>query len=112
MSDDWKADRSLEETGSLKELYSDASVPASLEDRTMASLRRRGLLGNSRVLWRKRVTRVLAPAAALFLLGFALGRMDDWGNEPPGRAQYMILLFESPGLPTPSRIDEGRMVEE
>lgn len=90
--------------------------PASLEDRTVGLLRRRGLLETARARaavtngWRGvRASFAIAACVAVLALGVVLGRMSVYTESPvPGTLTgaetdlYALLLFETRGYDRPS----------
>ena len=100
----------------FKSLKEDLSPPSSLEERTVAALRERGLLrARARPSW-SRTTRFVVSAAAslgLLALGFGAGRFTTSPALPAGETSTFALLLRSgdtPKLVTPR--EEERLVRE
>ena len=80
--------------------------PPDLEDRTVAALRRGGLLRSNRRQTQRWV--MAAASLLLFLGGVAAGRALDRPASPDTRPRFVLLLMDSP--PTESTEAELRVV--
>ncbi|MCH7879423.1 MAG: hypothetical protein IH914_08945 [candidate division Zixibacteria bacterium] len=105
------------EKRALDALPGEKLPPAELEERVVAELKRRRLITSSGESRRSRVVRyvsIAAAAALIFALGIEVGSMRAGapgdGAESTGARQFMLLLFESPGLFQP--VPEDRAMEQ
>ena len=94
----------------LAALSRELAPPPALEERVVASLRMRGLLGGrrSRVRW----VGIAAAALILFGGGVALGRVAGIRAVAPGLHQFMLLLYEGPGFVAGDSTVAAARVEE
>ena len=81
--------------------------PAGLEERTVAALRREGLLRSRR--FRARGWLMAAASLLLFFSGLAAGRALDRPTAPDTRPRFVLLLMDSP--PAESAEAEVRVVD-
>ncbi len=97
----------------LESLPPELQPPADAEERTVAALRRAGVLGKQK----RRVNALAAAAAAIVCLvaGAAAGRrmaapaaVVEAGDP---RAQYLLLLYDDPGSETPPAEEAARVSE-
>lgn len=105
------------EKRALDALPGEKLPPAEIEERVVAELKRRRLITSSGESRRSRVVRyvsIAAAAALIFTLGIEVGSMraEAPGDraESTGARQFMLLLFESPGLFQP--VAEERAMEQ
>ncbi len=95
--------------------HDSAPPPAELEERVVATLRARGLLGGTAAPRRTLAPRWTWPVAIaagllLFAGGFGLGRRP--ASAPAiGMSQYTLLLYEGPGF-NAAGIGEPALVQE
>lgn len=109
MDDD--QDLSEEERRALRALPVESPLPARLEDRVVAALRRRGLIAARPIA--PRFMR-LAAAAALFAAGVgtgALARPAPKAAAPKGTL-YLLLLYPGPAFSPGGPAEEAARVEE
>lgn len=94
----------------LGALPRELASPPALEERVVASLRKRGLIGGRRshVRW----VGIAAAALILFGGGVALGRGAAARPVAPGLHQFMLLLYEGPGFDAGDSTVAAARVEE
>lgn len=99
----------------MSEFRREIEPPVALEDRVVASLRRRGLLGSSRYAGARRAGAAIAAGIVLFLAGYAAGASQIAPVPPgaPSTPRFMLLLHEtaataSTGVPEDQLVDEYR----
>ena len=102
-----------EEADPLAALSREAEPPPELEQRVVATLRSRGLLGRRPGPGRRWVLpAAMAAAAGIFALGLLLGRrsVSPGGSSLPGAPHYVLLLYEDAGFRLPG--DPAEFVAE
>jgi hypothetical protein len=102
------------EVPELRALPRDTSAPAALEERTVAALRREGLLvGPHSSLLRSRWPLAIAASVAFFALGAYWGRQTATTPAPPSdhRPRYLLLLRQGQLRPAVGVEEEGRVRE-
>ena len=94
----------------LAALPHELAPPPALEERVVASLKTRGLLGKrgSRLWW----AGIAAAALILFGGGVALGRGAGMRPVAPGLHRFMLLLYEGPGFDAGDSTVAAARVEE